>query len=311
MLQPHRAAQSMLHAFITVSADDARERARASTRCHPPRALDSLGAPFCAKDNIFTQRPDDDGVEAVETYQPLQMPVSSNGSLQPAACWWARPTSRSSNVAPTPRSGWHLSAGTLGSSPTCGGSEWRLRFRGRGRTVPISSPPMTAADPASAALMAVRLYPSPGQAPMEGCVIGPFLSAVGPLTRSHRCRAFLDAVKPGQTLAARYRPRVFGLLSPGRRNTRSPPSTTFGSSKSPKELPSRWSRRAQSSRSGARAGRHGGRPPLSPIPTCRPSRPALFDLPQIKEITATPNWQQRLAPNARPGGVAGMTRPIT
>ena len=248
--------EPMLHAFITVSADHARERARTiDSLPSAARVGTLLGAPFSAKDNIFTKSVRTTMASKLfETHQPSTDALV----IERLAAAGGAPVGKANlpgvlDVGPIRQSGWHLSAGTPADlRRTCGGSEWRLRFRGRGRT---GADLIGTDDGGSIRLPAALdgvfgLHPSPGRVPMEGCVIGQLvLGGRSSDAQRHRCRA-VSRCREARANSCRQvsTSASSDYVSPGRRNTRSPPSTTFGSSKSPKELPSRWSRRAQSSK---------------------------------------------------------------
>lgn len=305
--------EPMLHAFITVSADHARERARAiDSLPSAARVGTLLGAPFSAKDNIFTKSVRTTMASKLfETYQPLtdarviERLAAAGGVLVgkanlPEFSMWGR----SGNlVAPECRNPWDLRR-------TCGGSSGGSGSAVAAGLVPIS---IGTDDGGSIRLPAALngvfgLYPSPGQVPMEGCVIGQFVSAVGPLTRNVTDAAlFLDAVKPGQNLAASIDLGVFGLRIAWAAEHE---ESAFNDIRVV-EVAKRAAFALEQAGAivedpGLVLADTAGAAPLSPYPDL-PSFGGLrvFDLPEIKEITATPNWQQRLAPNARPGGVAG------
>lgn len=309
------AVEPLIHSFITIAADHARDRAEKID--HLPSAERRgglIGVPFSAKDNILTA-----GVRTtmasrlLETFQPANDAAvvenlnAAGGVLLgkanlPEFSMWAR----SGNlVAQECRNPWDVRRTSGGSS---GGS---------GAGVAAGLVPMSIGtdDGGSIRLPAalngvLGLMPSPGRVPLDGVVIGGAVSAAGPLTRNVRDAAlFLDAMMPNKEFDC-------------------------GLDAGIKDLRMAWIsdvegiaindlRVVDCARAGALvlaqvAGAAVEEPrtalidsmgsaPVSPFaewPTYGGLRP--WHLPEIQRIVAEPGWEQLLAPNARAGGVSGV-----
>jgi Asp-tRNA(Asn)/Glu-tRNA(Gln) amidotransferase A subunit family amidase len=302
-----------LHAFITVAADHARAQASAIDAL-PAAKRDALllGVPFGTKDNVFTagvrttmgsrlfenHTPSTDAL-MIERLSAAGAVLLGKTNLPEFSMW-----GRSGNlVTPECRNPWD-------PRRTCGGSSG-----GSGAAVAAGMTPIAIGtdDGGSIRLPAALngvfgLYPSPNQVPLEGCVIGGFVSAAGPLTRHVRDAALvLDAVKPGQDLAGSIDLGVSGLRMVW---VAEHEDTAFND---PRVVEAARTAAFALEQAGARVEdpefvlvETQGAAPLSPFPE-QPSyggvRP--FELPETKKITAEPGWEKLLAPNARQSGIVG------
>jgi Asp-tRNA(Asn)/Glu-tRNA(Gln) amidotransferase A subunit family amidase len=307
------ALEPRLHAFITVAADLARTRA-AEIDALPPadRRGPLLGLPFSAKDNIFTR-----GVRTTmasklfETYRPasdaavVARLAEAGGVLVgkanlPEFSMWGR----SGNlVAEECRNPWD-------PRRTCGGSSGGSGAAVAAGLVPIS---IGSDDGGSIRLPAALngvfgLYPSPRRVPLDGCVIGGAISAVGPLTRDVRDAAlFLDTMNPGQRFAETIDGGIAGLRVAWAAEHEVSPYND------PRVVACARRAAFALAQAGAAVDEPGlvlvdnmGATPASPFPDM-PHYGGLrpFDLPETRAILAEPGWEQRLAPNSRPGSVSG------
>jgi Asp-tRNA(Asn)/Glu-tRNA(Gln) amidotransferase A subunit family amidase len=307
------ALEPRLHAFITVSAELARARAAAIDALPPgEREGALLGVPFSAKDNIFSR-----GVRTTmasklfETYQPAEDAAviarlaDAGGVLLgkanlPEFSMWGR----SGNlVADECRNPWD-------TSRTCGGSSGGSGAAVAAGLVPIS---IGSDDGGSIRLPAALngvfgLYPSPRQVPLDGCVIGGAISAVGPLTCDVRDAAlFLDAMKPGQDLAGQLDGGIAGLRVAWAAEHESSPFNDARVVECARDAAFALEQ------AGAAVEDPGlvlvdnmGATPASPfadLPHYGGLRP--YDLRETRAIIAEPGWERRLAPNSRPGSVSG------
>jgi Asp-tRNA(Asn)/Glu-tRNA(Gln) amidotransferase A subunit family amidase len=307
------ALEPRLHAFITVSGGLARTRAAAIDALPPAERHGAfLGVPFSAKDNVLTR-----GVRTTmasklfETYQPdvdaaVIARLGEAGAVLlgkanlPEFSMWGR----SGNlVAEECRNPWD-------THRTCGGSSGGSGAAVAAGLVPIS---IGTDDGGSIRLPAALngvfgLYPSPGKVPLDGVVIGGAISAVGPLTRDVRDAAmFLDAMSPGQNLTGQIDSGIAGL----RVAWASEHEASAGNDA--RVVACARNAAFALAQAGAVVEDPGlvlvdnmGATPSSPFPD-RPHYGGLrpYDLPEIKAILAEPGWQQRLAPNSRPGSVSG------
>jgi Asp-tRNA(Asn)/Glu-tRNA(Gln) amidotransferase A subunit family amidase len=307
------AAEPALHAFITVAAELALARAAAIDALpREQRTAPLLGALFSAKDNVFSAgmrttmasklfegfQPDTDA--AVITRLAAAGAILVGKANLPEFSMWGR----SGNlVAPECRNPWNLRR-------TCGGSSGGSGSAVAAGLVPIS---IGTDDGGSVRLPAALngtfgLIASPGRVPLDGVVIGGLVSAAGPLTRDVRDAAlFLDAMTPGLDLASG--------IDAGDSGLRAVWAAEMEDSEVNDSRVVEVARRAAFAleQAGMAVEDPGvvlvdwaGAAPLSPFPDM-PSFGGLrpYDLPGIKEITAQPDWKQRLAPNARPGSITG------
>jgi Asp-tRNA(Asn)/Glu-tRNA(Gln) amidotransferase A subunit family amidase len=150
---------------------------------------------------------------------------------------------------------------------------------------------------------------------MEGCVIGGAVSGIGPLTRTVRDAAlFMDAMKPEQDLASRIDLGIAGFRIAWAAEHEDSDFNDIRVVETAKRAAFALEREgAEVDEPGLVLANTLGAAPLSPYPDL-PSYGGLrpFDLPEIEAVLADPDWRQRLAPNARPGGVSGEEEiPVT
>jgi Asp-tRNA(Asn)/Glu-tRNA(Gln) amidotransferase A subunit family amidase len=307
------AIDPLIHSFITIAADLARERAAAIDRFPPERRKGAwLCVPFSAKDNVFTADIRTTMASRLfEHYRPavdaalIASLLAAGGILigkanLPEFSMWGRSGNLISDECRNP---WDLRRTSGGSS---GGSGAAVAAG----LVPIS---IGTDDGGSIRLPAalngvLGLFPSPGRVPMDGIVIGGAVSGAGPLTRDVKDAAlFLDMFNSGESFAGRLDDGIAGLRMAWA-------SEVENSAWNDLRVVECAHRAALSlAQAGAVIEDTGlvltdtvGAAPLSPfpeLPTFGGLRP--WELAEMRQIVARAGWESRLAPNARPGGVSG------
>lgn len=307
------AAEPLIHSFITVSADRARESAaRIDALPLAERQADLIGVPFSAKDNVLSA-----GVRTtmasrlLETFVPTSDAAAvsrldaAGGMLLgkanlPEFSMWAR----SGNlVTDECRNPWDTRRTSGGSS---GGSGAAVAAG----LVPIS---IGTDDGGSIRLPAalngvLGLLPSPGRVPLDGVVIGGAVSAAGPLTRDVRDAAlFLDAMTPGAGFARGLDEGVTGL------RVAWVGEVEGAGINDPRVVECARHAAFALQQAGAAVQEPEvllidsmGATPVSPFPewpTYGGLRP--WELAEIQRAVVAPGWESLLSPNARPGGVSG------